>query len=143
MLSRLLHRYRTNRLWNINANIVLADVVSTATTALVIEGVHARMATPLIEVVVTALIDGGISLVLFAALHTYANRSRGVRDLFRVQVHRWALGPLHYAVGSGMQYVLLRAGVGPGVSVLIAYLSAVVVARTAHTLYGKRSGLFR
>ena len=117
MLSRLLPRYRTDRLWNINVNIVLADVVSTAATALVIETVHTRLTTPLIEVLVTALIDGSISLALFATLH--------------------------YAVGSGVQYMLLEAEVRHGVSVLIAYLTAVAVARTAHTLYGKRSGLFR
>ena len=72
----------------------------------------------------------------------YTTRDRGVKDLVRVQVHRWVLSPLHYVVGAGLQYGLLKAGVDTGVGVMVAYLSAVVVVRTIHTLYGKKAGLF-
>ena len=137
-----LNRYKTNRLWNINANIVLADIVSTAGTALVIEALQARLPTHLIIVTATAIVDGVISLAVFASLHTYANRSRGMKDLLRVQLHRWVLSPLHYLVGSGLQFMLLAAGVRAGIGVLLAYLSAVAVVRTIHSLYGKKSGLF-
>ena len=129
-------------MWNINANIVAADVVSTVVTAVVIEAIRSRLPTPVAIVTVTALIDGAISLGVFAGLHTYANRERGVRDLFRVQVHRWVLSPLHYMIGSGLQFALLAVGVGVGAGVLVAYLSAVAIVRTIHTVYGKRSGLF-
>jgi hypothetical protein len=138
-----LNCYKTNRLWNINANIVLADILSTAGTALVIEALQARLPTPLVIVTVTAIVDGAISLAAFAGLHTYANRARGMKDLSRVQLHRWALSPLHYLVGSGIQFTLLAAGVRAGIAVLLAYLSAVATVRTIHTLYGKKSGLFR
>ncbi|MGA9505776.1 MAG: hypothetical protein WBV31_15150, partial [Terriglobales bacterium] len=67
-----LSRYKTSRLWNINANIVLADIVSTAATALVIEAVHAKLLSHLVIVTVTAIVDGTISLGVFAVLHTYA-----------------------------------------------------------------------
>ncbi len=134
--------YRTNRMWNINANIVLADIVSTAATALVIEAIQARLPTALAIVIVTAIIDGAISLAVFAGLHTYTNKDRGMKDLLRVQVHRWVLSPLHYVVGAGLQFALLAAGVRAGIGVLVAYLSAVAVVRTIHTLYGKKSGLF-
>ena len=134
--------YRTNRMWNINANIVLADIVSTAATALVIEAIQARLPTALAIVIVTAIIDGAISLAVFAGLHTYTNKDRGMKDLLRVQVHRWVLSPLHYVVGAGLQFALLAAGVRTGIGVLVAYLSAVAVVRTIHTLYGKKSGLF-
>ncbi len=134
--------YRTNRMWNINANIVLADVVSTAATALVMEAIQARLPTALAIVIVTAIIDGAISLAVFAGLHTYTNKDRGMKDLLRVQVHRWVLSPLHYVVGAGLQFALLAAGVRTGIGVLVAYLSAVAVVRTIHTLYGKKSGLF-
>jgi len=138
-----LNRYKTNRLWNINANIVLADFVSTAATALVIEALQARLPTRLAIVIVTAIVDGVISLAVFAGLHTYANRSRGMKDLLRVQLHRWALSPLNYLVGSGLQYTLLAAGVRVGISVVVAYLSALAVVRTVHTIYGKKSRLFQ
>ena len=134
--------YRTNRMWNINANIVLADIVSTAATALVIEAIQGRLPTALAIVIVTAIIDGAISLAVFAGLHTYTNKDRGMKDLLRVQVHRWVLSPLHYVVGAGLQFALLAAGVRTGIGVLVAYLSAVAVVRTIHTLYGKKSGLF-
>jgi hypothetical protein len=138
-----LSRYKTDRMWNINANIVLADLLSTAATALVIEAIHAKLATPLRIVTVTAIIDGAISLGAFACLHTCVNRDRGVKDLARLQVHRWALSPLHYLVGSGIQYGLLAVGVRASVGVLVAYWIAVAFVRTVHTLYGKRSGLFQ
>ena len=135
-------RYKSNRMWNINANIVLADIISTAATAVIIEAIDRRLPTPLAIVIVTALVDGAISLAVFAGLHMFANRARGVKDVFRVQVHRWVLSPLHYLVGSGLQFALLAAGVHTGIGVLVAYLTAVAVVRTIHTLYGKRSGLF-
>ncbi|MFY9643680.1 MAG: hypothetical protein WAK29_00790 [Terriglobales bacterium] len=138
-----LNRYKTSRLWNINANIVLADVLSTVATALVIEAVHAKLPSHLVIVAVTAIVDGTISLAVFAILHTYANRDRGMKDLFRVQVHRWILSPLHYLVGSGLQLMLLAAGVRAGIGVLLAYLSAVAIVRAIHSLYGKKSGLFQ
>jgi len=136
------NRYRTDRAWNINVNIVLADILSTAATALVIDVFQAGLPTRLAIVTATLIVDGAISLAAFAGLHTYTNRSRGVRDLLRVQLHRWALGPLHYVVGAGLQFMLLAAGVRAGLSVLLAYLSAVAFVRTVHTLYGKKSGLF-
>ena len=138
-----LERYKTNRLWNINANIVVADIVSTSVTALVIEAIHAKLPTHLVIVIVTALLDGAISIAVFASLHTYANRARGARDLFRVQVHRWALSPVHFLVGSGLQFMLLAAGVRAGVGVLLSYFSAIAIVRTIHSIYGKKSGLFR
>ncbi|MFN7919587.1 MAG: hypothetical protein U0Q16_05795 [Bryobacteraceae bacterium] len=138
-----LDRYRTDRMWNINANILVADILSTAATAAIIEAIHTRLATRLSIVIVTALIDGAISLALFASLHWYVNRHRGVRDLVHVQVHRWALAPLNYLVGSGIQYGLLVWGARASTGVLVAYWGALAVCRTVHTLYGKRSGLFR
>ena len=129
-------------MWNINVNIVLADLVSTSATALVMEAIQGRLKTPLAIVIATAIIDGAISLAVFAGLHVYTNRARGVKDLVRVQVHRWILSPLHYLIGSGMQYVMLTMGVRVGIAVMVAYLSAVAIVRAIHTLYGKKSGLF-
>jgi voltage-gated potassium channel Kch len=106
------------------------------------EAIQGRLASAIAIVVGTAVIDGGISLAVFAGLHLFTNRERGVKDLVRVQVHRWVLSPLHYLVGAGLQYGLLAAGVGTGMGVMVAYLSAVAIVRTVHTLYGKRSGLF-
>ena len=139
---RWLTRYRTSRVWNINANIVLADLLSTAATALVIDAVQTRLASRLHVVLATSLLDGVISLAVFASLHRYTNASRGFGDLFRVQVHRWVLSPLHYVIGAGLQYLLLTAGIRVGVTVLVAYLSSVAIIRTIHTVYGRRSGLF-
>ena len=65
-----------------------------------------------------------------------------MKDLLRVQLHRWALSPLHYAVGAGLQFLLLSVGLRASIGVLLAYLSAVAIVRTIHTLYGKKSGLF-
>jgi len=137
-----LSRYKTDRMWNINANIVLADVLSTAATALVIEAMHAQLTTPLGIVTMTAIIDGTISLAAFACLHTWVNRDRGIKDLARLQLHRWLLSPLNYLIGSGIQYALLTAGVRASIGVLVSYWTAIAVVRTVHTLYGKRSGLF-
>ncbi len=86
--------------------------------------------------------DAATEPLMFAGLHTYGNRTRGIKDLFRVQLHRWILSPLHYLVGSGLQFMLLVAGVRAGIGVLVAYLSAVAIVRTVHSLYGKKSGLF-
>jgi hypothetical protein len=140
----LLSRYRAaDRLWNINANILLADVASTAATAVVIDQYQDWLATRLAIVLATSTLDGVVSLAVFASLHTYANRERGLSDLWRVQVHRWVLSPLHYLVGAGLQFALLTAGVRVGVTVVVAYVSAVAAVRIVHTVYGKRSGLFR
>jgi hypothetical protein len=38
--------------------------------------------------------------------------------------------------------MLLAAGVRAGIGVLVAYLSAVAIVRTIHSLYGRKSGLF-
>ena len=139
---RWVTRYRTSRVWNINANIVLADLVSTAVTALVIDAVQSRLTTRLAVVIATSLLDGAISLAVFASLHRYTNAGRGFGDLFRVQIHRWVLSPLHYVIGAGLQFVLLTAGIRVGVTVLVAYLTSVAIIRTIHTVYGQRSGLF-
>ena len=139
---RWVTRYRTSRVWNINANIVLADLVSTAVTALVIDAVQNRLTTRLAVVISTSLLDGAISLAVFASLHRYTNAGRGFGDLFRVQIHRWVLSPLHYVIGAGLQFVLLTAGIRVGVTVLVAYLTSVAIIRTIHTVYGQRSGLF-
>ena len=48
-----LRRYKTSRLWNINANIVFADIVSTAATALIIQALEPRLPTHLAIVTVT------------------------------------------------------------------------------------------
>ena len=139
---RWVTRYRTSRVWNINANIVLADLVSTAVTALVIDAVQSRLTTRLAVVIATSLLDGAISLAVFASLHRYTNAGRGFGDVFRVQIHRWVLSPLHYVIGAGLQFVLLTAGIRVGVTVLVAYLTSVAIIRTIHTVYGQRSGLF-
>ncbi|MFN7985809.1 MAG: hypothetical protein U0Q11_28530 [Vicinamibacterales bacterium] len=136
-------RYKTSRVWNINANIVLADVMSTTITAVVMDVAQARFATRLGLVGGTSVLDGAISLVVFAALHRYTNADRGFGDLVRVQIHRWVLSPLHYVLGATLQYLLLAAGMRVGVTVLVAYLTSVALLRTAHTIYGLRTGLFR
>lgn len=139
----VLKRYKENRAWNINANIVLADFVSTSATALVIDAIQARLATSLQIVALTSVVDGAISLVLFASLHAYANRARGVKDIMVVQLHRWILSPLHYLIGAALQFALLALDVRVGITVVVAYLSAVVVVRAVHTVYGRRTGLFK
>lgn len=50
-----LNRYKTNRLWNIHANIVVDNIVSTAGTAVIIEALQTRLPTPLAVVTVTAI----------------------------------------------------------------------------------------
>lgn len=142
-LMRWLNRYRTSRVWNINANIVVADLLSTSATALVIDAVQSRLASRTEIVLATSLLDGALSLAVFASLHRYTNAGRGLGDLVRVQIHRWVLSPLHYVIGAAFQYVLLTAGVRVGVTVLVAYLSSMAIIRTIHTLYGRRSGLFQ
>jgi hypothetical protein len=138
-----LARYKTSRVWNINANIVLADVLSTAITAVVMDAEHGRFATRLGVVGGTSVLDGAISLAVFAGLHRYTNADRGFADLVRVQMHRWVLSPLHYVLGATLQYVLLAAGMRVGFTVLVAYLTSVALLRTVHTIYGLRTGLFR
>jgi hypothetical protein len=136
-------RYKKDRMWNINANIIAADLAGTAITALIIESIHSKFNSQRNLVLSTALIDGSISLLLFGLLHLNANRDRGVKDLVRVQLHRWALTPLNYLVGGSLQFALLAVGVRPSIGVLVAYISALAVVRTVHTIYGKRSGLFQ
>ena len=62
-----LNRYKTSRLWNINTNIVLADVVSTAATALIIQLLQSKLTTHLVIVTATAIVDGTISLACLRA----------------------------------------------------------------------------
>ncbi len=142
-MKEWIHRYKTNRVWNINANIVLADLLSTAITAVVMDAAHGRFSTRLGLVSGTSLLDGAISLLVFAALHRYTNATRGFSDLFRVQVHRWVLSPMHYVIGASLQWALLAIGLRVGFSVLLAYMTSVALLRTMHTLYGRRTGLFQ
>ncbi len=137
-----LSRYKTDRVWNINANIIAADLIGTGITALIIESIQSKLNSPHSIVIVTALIDGTISLALFALLHLNANRDRGVKDLARIQVQRWVLTPLNYLVGGSMQYLLLTIGLRPSIGVVVSYVTALIFVRTVHTIYGKRTGLF-
>ena len=137
-----LSRYKTDRVWNINANIIAADLIGTGITALIIESIQSKLNSPHSIVIVTALIDGTISLLLFALLHLNANRDRGVKDLARVQVQRWVLTPLNYLAGGSMQYLLLTIGLRPSIGVVVSYVTALIFVRTVHTIYGKRTGLF-
>ena len=54
-------------MWNINVNIVLADLVSTSATALVMEAIQGRLKTPLAIVIATAIKN---DIQVFATTHS-------------------------------------------------------------------------
>ncbi|RME32071.1 hypothetical protein D6789_00745 [Candidatus Woesearchaeota archaeon] len=139
---RLFERYRQNRLWNINGNIMLASVSGELLTALVIQATNGLIDDHRVIVIATIIVSAILDALIYAALHLLMHHRAFFKDVMSIQVQRWFLSPLFYSIGAGFQWFLLSLGVARGATVLVAYLTALLVTRGVHTWYGLRTGLF-
>jgi hypothetical protein len=150
-LRRAWALYQGRRVVHINVNIVLAGVVSLALTSGVLALSRAWIEGAAWVAVGTAVVDGVFDVAVFALLHWLASRrgwrfdaGRGsiVRDTARLQLHRFVLAPVFYLVSLGGHAGLMSSGLDRVPAAWIAYLGALLLTRTIHTVYGLRTGLF-
>ena len=119
--------------------------MSTTITAVVMDVAQARFATRLGLVGGTSVLDGAISLVVFAAPIDTPNADRGFGDLVRVQIHRWVLSPFALRAGEPRcNALLLAAGMRVGVTVArgLPHISCPPANGTHHLRFAG-TGLFR
>lgn len=152
LATRWFEAYQARRVVHINVNLVVAAVLSMAATSGVLAATRPWLDGAVGVAAFTAVVDGVLDVVAFAALHAWVSR-RGwdrlqtqhgslVGDTARLQMHRFVLAPLFYVVSVGGHGLLVSAGVDRIVGAWVAYMGALMLTRTLHTTYGLRHGLF-
>ncbi len=144
-------KYRNNRAININANIIISSVCATLIASY---PVHlTKLLTDSIGMIVmlSFLFDTTTDFFIFSGLHIITHKHHVKRfrlsktitkDIYKIQVQRVFLAMLFFVIAASIQYNLLTAGIGRVPSFLAAYLTALIVARSVHTFYGYKTGLF-
>ena len=165
MPDRLFRLYQRKRIININANIVVSGLVSTAIVMvllwLVKDVLNIQWATwgyTSFSFCADLVLDVGI----FTSLHWVANHWRPmagrseaehaklhapapdiVTDTTRLQFERAVISPLYYAIAIlGTEILQQHRGMHPAWAVAIAYPAGLLVTRTLHTIWGFRSGTY-
>ncbi len=136
------------RIININFNIFLASAVATLLAAypvMVVSRMNHSIAFILLSAFfIDALIDG----LLFWGLHWYANyRNSQLQLFFRdyglLQGHRVFLAFLFFILATSTDYSLMVLfGFERAASFIFSYLTALIITRIVHTIYGLKTGLF-
>ena len=144
--------YKRKRIVNINANIVIASVLGTILAAYPVYLTRFLTNNEIAIVLLSFVFDAIIDFVFFATLHLAVHKAHVsrfkpskiiVKDLLKIQIQRGILSVLYLVVAVGGHFVLLMAGVERTVGFLVAYLAALVITRSVHTVYGNRTGLFK
>ena len=165
MPDRLFLLYQRKRIININANIVVSGLVSTAIVMgllWLLEDVW-KLNWPTWGYTAFSF---GADLVLdvgmFSGLHWVANHWRPlhgrseeedaklsapppdlVKDTTRIQFERAVISPLYYLIAvAGTEFLQRHNGLHPAWAVAIAYPAGLLVTRTIHTFWGLRSGSY-
>lgn len=153
--------YQRKRVVNINFNILAAGLIAIALAKFPVLWISQLIGTEhkfLISVIAYAL-DVVLDVLVYYALHWVANHwnphghhpkhaerpreRRFIRDATRVQAERIALVPLFMIVAMGGMWALQSyAQVSASWAFVIAFVSAMVITRVVHTVWGLRSGTF-
>ncbi|MFG0286023.1 MAG: hypothetical protein ACF8R7_16520 [Phycisphaerales bacterium JB039] len=163
MPQRLFRLYQRKRIVNINANVVAAGLLALIPTAIVVHLVELRWpASPgWVFPVVAVGADIFWDVTLYFGLHWLANHWRPfagrteaerqalaakpppfMQDATLVQLERAILSPLYYLTAAGLMKLLQLGDVRPGLAVLIAFPTGLILTRVLHTVWGLRSGSF-
>ena len=165
MPDRLFRLYQRKRVININANIVVSGLVSTAIVMALLWFIRDVLHIHWPTWGYTAF-AGGADLVfdvgMFAGLHWVANHWRpshgrtpeeeaklcapapnAIADTTRLQFERAVISPLYYIIAlAGTEMLQQQHTMHPAWAVAIAYPAGLVVTRTLHTVWGFRSGTY-
>lgn len=143
--------YKRSRLIHINVNITVAALSALAISSIFVYLTryitnHAFVIV-ILSYVVDGIIDIGIFALLHAALYHHWLKDRSftkmlAQDLALIQAHRLILSIVVTVISIGGHYLLLKQGVARVPAFLIAYVTAIAAARTIHTIYGLKTGLF-
>lgn len=164
MPGRLFRLYQRKRVININANVIVAGLGSTAIVVGLIWVLKIVFGTswPTWGYTVFSLgADIVLDVALFTVLHWVANHWRPLHgrtvkervelgaaapphleDTAKVQLERAVLSPLYYLIAVLGTEWLQRTGVHPAWAVAIAYPAGLAVTRTLHTWWGLKTGTF-
>ncbi|MCC6427627.1 MAG: hypothetical protein IT435_12500 [Phycisphaerales bacterium] len=152
-MGRLAKLY-SNRIVNVNVNVVLAGILALGPTVLVVHlsrrfgvGDDDKKTITLITFVADLVSD----VTIYFGLHWLANHSPGmrrltqvnaaykemsfVRDAATVQLQRAILSPLLYAVAFGTIYLLLHAGWDREVASAVGLVCGIITTRILHTVW--------
>ncbi|MEM8756950.1 MAG: hypothetical protein AAGF47_04120 [Planctomycetota bacterium] len=164
MPDRLFRFYQRRRVVNINANIVISGLLSTAIVMVLLWLIKdvfnlgwATWGYTAFSAVADLILDVGT----FASLHWVANHWRPlqggsererfelsapapnpVRDATQLQFERAVISPLYYIIAVAGTEALQQQGLHAAWAVGIAYPSGLAVTRTIHTIWGLRSGSY-
>jgi len=165
MPDRLFRLYQRKRIININANVVIAGLGSTAVVMVLLAGLKHFVGTSWPTWGYTAFALGAdivLDVAMFSALHYVANHWRPLtgtsgkeklelgaaapphlEDTAQVQLERMVLSPLYYILASIGTEVCQRFGMLPYWAVAIGYPIALLATRSIHTWWGLKSGTFQ
>jgi len=133
---------------NINLNIVIASLASIALAAYPVK-LAAGISDNVLFILLSAfLIDAIFDFTIFSILHVLLNFKNGfiflVKDIGTIQIHRIVLSVLFFIISVGTDFVLMQFfGIERAASFVVAYVFALIITRTVHTVYGIKSGLFK
>ncbi|QYK48811.1 MAG: hypothetical protein KF838_02935 [Phycisphaeraceae bacterium] len=159
MTGRLFKLYQQSRLFNINFNVVAAGLLAIAISKypvlLVSEWIGPER--KFLITLAAAGIDVVADVVIYYGLHWLANHWRPAsrrprvrkskraffKDASLVQFERAILSPLYYMVAGGLMYLLQYQGIKANWAFVFGFVSAIVVTRIVHTMWGLRTGRFK
>jgi len=153
--------YQRKRIVNINFNILAAGFIAIALAKFPVLWISEAIGTEqkLLISVIAYVLDIVLDVLVYYALHWIANHwnphghllkhderpreRRFVRDATRVQAERIALVPLFMVVAMGGMWALQKySGVSASWAFVVAFVSAMIITRVVHTVWGLRSGTF-
>lgn len=166
MPDRLFRLYQRKRVININFNIIMSGLLSTAAVAGMLVFMKSVLGTQWPSWAYTAFsaaADLVLDVAIFVGLHWIANHWRplqgtsereqeqlaakppdAVRDAAQLQIERAIISPLYYIIAvAGTEMLQQQFGWHPAAAVSAAYPAGLVVTRTIHTIWGLRSGTYR
>lgn len=147
----MINRYRKSRIFNINANIIIASLASIIVAIYPVHLTKMFVSSAILISLISFGIDAVFDLVIFVVLHLCVHRHHVKRflpsktilkDIFRIQFHRGVLSGIYFVVAVGTHYFLLMQGIERAIGFVLAYVLALLVTRSLHTFYGLRTGLF-
>ncbi len=162
MPKRVFKLYQRKRLVNINANIIAAGLISIALTKLPIHWISGMIGEEkkLLISIIAYVLDTVMDVFVYYALHWVANHwnphghhpeidqrsklKQFAREATRVQAERVALVPVFMVLSMGGMWSLQKfADISASWSFVIAFVSAMLITRVIHTIWGIKTGTFK